>query len=198
MTDATTYDFVLLSESNVKKEAVERYMKQFFKNATLETLNVLDSPNRPEQPIGIDGTKNAAILRVKTFLQNLRQTEKDDNKILISIENGIMKNEKTGLWYDICCVGLFQLKGEINCYVKSPIKVFIPSEQIELYEAFLQEQKKEKGTQFQMTFGEYITNHYKGDTGIPKNNWMKYLAGIDRGAQIFEGLIEAFNLFSMQ
>lgn len=201
MNDNRKYEIVLLSESNVKQEAVEKFIQQLFKEkkTTLKTINIPDSPERPEQPIGTKGTYKALELRNKTFFEDKMYEnicDKDKITILLAIENGIIKNKTTKLWYDICCITLYIVsEGKITRggTFMSPIKILINPEQMAKYQLFLQEQIKEKGDRFEMTFGEYITKHYQGETGIPKNNWMKHLAGIDRVTQILYGLIEAFN-----
>jgi non-canonical (house-cleaning) NTP pyrophosphatase len=200
MSELAKYEFILLSESNVKKEAVEKIIECFFEeNAVLKTVGIPDSSDRPEQPIGKIGTISALNKRVEAFFEmKLYDKICDKSKItfVISVENGIYRNEATNLWYDICYVYLNVIRlgvskgGEVFL---SPTKIFINKKQMEGYQLFLKKLNEGKEIATEMTFGEYITKFYKGETNIPKNNWMKHLVGVDRVTQIFDGLVEAFN-----
>lgn len=182
-------EFVLLSTSNVKMHSFTQACREQYPTCSLDFVKVEDDATRPEQPVGIDGTEQCAWIRVQTFLNNRADTHALKGKrILISVENGIYHDEREHRWYDICVVGCYNTKTQAYKSVISEMKVPIEDQHKQAYDEFASTYKE------QITFGKYITEfspEFKNlEPKIPHNNWMKTIAGIDRGDQIKKGIDE--------
>lgn len=179
-------NIVVLSTSKIKKQAI---MEVFLETSyNISFVEVPDNPNRPVQPVFIEGTKYACNQRIEEYIKKYEIKNIGHQTYIISIENGIMPIDNTNgyqpkdfLWADFCMIGLFD--GNNKTFIISPAIIAIDKIYSEPYFEYNYEKKNE-------TLGEYIARYYKNNKNdiIPNNNWMKYICGIDRVEQIKLGL----------
>jgi hypothetical protein len=176
---------VLLSESDIKTSVVRRV---FGRKCILHFVKVPDNPERPTQPLFIEGTKEACSTRFDEYFSSYKRNDLPETTNVISIENGILAldMEKEGEfkdlhWADFCVIG-------ITSHQFPDIREFVISPEIIAIDTKYTKEYFEDGrthSEFE-TLGKLIVSRYLKE--IPDNNWMKYVANIDRKYQIHKGL----------
>jgi hypothetical protein len=103
------YNLIVLSKSKIKQQAIaEAFPVSLFNDICF--VEVPDNPNRPLQPLFIEGTMFACNQRI-----DLSKNKQNKNEYIISIENGLMPLDKSinkdnlddFLWGDFCIIGLY-------------------------------------------------------------------------------------------
>lgn len=188
-------NIVLLSKSDVKTVACIQFAEYFLgKGTTVECVNIPDTPDRPEQPIGQEETWNASSIRIDTYYKGgfMKESHTKQDTVIVAIENGIEEDKETGIWYDICAVNaVLAHSDEPAPMTFSKIKVLIEPKWMDTYWKYVNDNMEKTGRMKMITFGDYIMNPHRQRSNTAKNNWMNYLGGIDRKSQIIDGLTEA-------
>lgn len=170
---------VLTSKSKLKREVLEKVLKD--NNILFDEIvcTVVNNPNIPNQPV------NSALTCAKLRTSSVNHELSD---LVVSIENGIVNED---CCYDICAVHLTYKGHNVACEGKIrfnvPIKYFRQAKE-------MSNDFNELG--FSVTMGELIAKDYS----VPKDNWMShsYFGDYDRSDQIYNALNSVFLLDNIQ
>lgn len=180
---------ILASTSNIKKDAVLSFFKDQYREFILEQMNC-DHLSLPDQPIDttdIDGGFFCCYSRyqyVKNRLIESGRLTPDSNIIIVSIENSISPYQ----YLDICHV----IIGNLTITTHSISNKKIPFDK--KYIKILERQNKSMYGYTEHTIGDIIAQD-RTDLKVDPKNWMASVKNIDRGYQIFSGIVFAYQKF---
>lgn len=167
----------LMSDSEIKKEAVNRVVSKFYRGWSLSTFKINDPENQVEQPIG-EGGLAAAENRLSLAL---KEKLEDEYHVIIVMENYISKETLEDRICVILYVSLTKQKiiGDTFCAKIGDV---------DLFEQMLRDYHTHKWG-CTKTYGELL--HQRNNI-IPKNDWMSVTSSTPRVDKLEEALKDVF------
>ena len=169
---------LLCSESSIKKETLEKFLREKFPNDTLIIDTVgCDDLGLPPQPV------NCASFCAKARLDFAKTRSDREYDYYISIENGLVTGTKP---YDECSV----VVEHRNIMVTGGSVIFIPDQHISLLDKLGEMVKhNDQINGYVITFGELL---HEKDSCINPKDWMKTTSRYGRKTMISSALEVSF------
>jgi adenine phosphoribosyltransferase len=160
---------ILTSISTIKSDALRRWLEKYVAKHMIDIYACKCNVNTPSQPTE-KSYQECVMARILNYISS-DDSEKKNKKLIVSIENYIDETDQK----DYCCVCVSY--GETNIFSKS-FGIDVPQK---YFDEMQKQSKHEIYYGYNKTAGRLISEA----TGVPADNWMKYVAGIDRVDQIY-------------